>query len=42
MNFCVPAPHAGDGRFRQCVIEGGKAFLYLPGKRQRLGQKGKK
>jgi len=40
MNFCVPAPRAGDGRFCQCVIQGGKGFLYLPGKRQRLGQQG--
>jgi hypothetical protein len=41
MNFCVPTPLAGDGRCCQCVVQGGKAFLYLPGKRQRLGQQGK-
>jgi hypothetical protein len=40
MNFCVPAPHAGDGRSCPCIVQGGKAFLYLPGKRQRLGQQG--
>src|SRR6516164_2040721 len=40
MNFCVPAPRAGDGRFCQCVVQGGKAFLYFSGKRQRLGQQG--
>jgi hypothetical protein len=30
MNFCVPALLAGDGRCCQCVVQGGKAFLYLP------------
>ena len=40
MNFCVPALLAGDGRFCQCVVQGGKGFLYLPGKCQRLGQQG--
>jgi hypothetical protein len=38
MNFCVPAPLAGDGRSCQCVVQGGKAFLYFPGKCQRIGQ----
>jgi len=41
MNLCVPAPRAGDGRFRQCVVRGGEAFLDFSGKRQRLGQQGK-
>jgi len=40
MNFCVPAPHAGEGRLCQCVLQDGKAFLYFSGKRQRLGQQG--
>ena len=31
MNFCVPAPLAADGRFCQCVVQGGKAFLYFSG-----------
>ena len=38
MNFCVPASLAGDGHFCQCKVEGGEAFLYFSGKRQRLGQ----
>ena len=42
MNFCVPALLAGDGRLGQCVVQGGKAFLYFPGKRQRLGQQGER
>ena len=42
MNFCVPAPHAGGGRFYQCVVQDGEAFLYFSGKRQRLGQQGEK
>jgi hypothetical protein len=42
MNFCAPAPRAGDGRSCQCVVQGGKAFLYFFGKRQRLGQQGEK
>ena len=40
MNFCIPAPLAGDGRLCLCVVQGGMAFLYFPGKRQRLGQQG--
>ena len=27
MNFCAPAPHAGGGRFCQCIVQSGKAFL---------------
>src|SRR5215469_5615666 len=42
MNFCVPALLAGDGRFCQCVVQGGKAFLYFAGKRQRLSQQREK
>src|SRR5262249_1758597 len=40
MNLCVPAPDAGDGRLCQCVVQGGKGFLYLSAKCQRLGQQG--
>jgi len=40
MNFCVPAPRAGGGRFCQCVVQGGEAFLYFSGKCERLGQQG--
>jgi hypothetical protein len=40
MNFCVPAPLAGDGRLRQCVVQGGKAFLSIFRQAQRLGQQG--
>jgi hypothetical protein len=40
MNFCIPAPLAGDGGVCQCVVQGGKGFLYFSGKRQRLGQQG--
>ena len=42
VNFCVPAPLAGDGRFRQCVVQGGKGVLYFSVKRQRLGKKREK
>src|SRR5262245_60723719 len=42
MNFCVPALRAADGRFCQCVVQSGERFLYIPGKRQRLGQQGEK
>jgi hypothetical protein len=42
MNFGVPACLAGAGRFCQCIVQGGKAFLYFSGKRQRLGQQGEK
>jgi hypothetical protein len=41
MNFCVPALLAGDGRFCQCVVQGGKGFLYRSGECQRLCQQGK-
>src|SRR6516165_734474 len=40
MNFCVRTSLAKDGRCCQCVVQGGKAFLYFSGKCQRLGQQG--
>jgi hypothetical protein len=40
MNFRVPDALAGDSRLCQCVVQGGKGFVYFSDKCQRLGQQG--